>query len=89
MLQKLENILEELQRKRVDVLNQNVDALVEERVRAFAEEVRNQVVRDIEQEASILEIKAEAISDAIQVVRASEAVKEIAETTPVTDDTQY
>ena len=89
MLQQLETFLNELQVKRVDILNQNVDAIVEEKVRALAEKIKSEVITEIETEASVLEIKIEAITDAIKVVRANAVVEETTAETPVTDDTQY
>ena len=77
MLNHLESFLNELQMKRVNVLNQNVDLLVEEKVKAYAEKVRSEVLDELKAETNVLDIKIEAVSEAIQVVKANLLVDEV------------
>lgn len=77
MLNHLESFLNELQKKRVNVLNQNVDLLVEEKVKEYAEKVRSEVLDELKAETNVLDIKIEALSEAIQVVKAKVLVDEV------------
>ena len=77
---KLHELLESLKAQKVEVETQDINAFVARKLAELEPEIRAQAEQQQAYEARVLEIKIEAITDAITVVEAEAAVAEQAET---------
>ena len=88
MLEYLKSFYADLEEKEKQVLSQDVEAIVAERVAGLTEKVREQVVKEVKQSAAVLAIKREAISDVIKLVEEHEKAEEVTETNTVVETTE-
>lgn len=88
MLEYLKSFYADLEEKEKQVLSQDVEAIVAERVAGLTEKVREQVVKEVKQSAAVLAIKREAISDVIKLVEEHEKAEEVTDTNTVVETTE-
>ena len=88
MLEYLKSFYADLEEKEKQVLSQDVEAIVAERVAELTEKVREQVVKEVKQSAAVLAIKREAISDVIKLVEEHEKAEEVTDTNTVSETTE-
>lgn len=78
---KLQGYLDDLKAQRAEVENQDIDAFVEAKLKELEPQIRAQAEQSQAYEKKVLDIKIEAITEAITVVEAEETpeVEEIEE----------
>ena len=87
MMQELKKFYDTLQEKHAEVLNQDVEAIVAERLQEAATRIRKEVQDEVKADALILEIKMEAITDAMKVIATNTTESETT-LAPRTEDTE-
>lgn len=69
---KLQGYLDDLKAKRAEVENQDIDAFVEAKLKELEPQIRAQAEQSQAYEKKVLDIKIEAITEALTVVEAEE-----------------
>lgn len=85
MLIELKKFYDELEAKQAAVLTKDVDSIVAERVAKLTESIRNEVVSEITAESAILDIKRQAIAEAMEILKQKE---EAEKAVPVVEETE-
>ena len=76
MLMELKKFYESLVAKQEAVSQKDIDSIVAERVAKLTETIRQEVESEITAELTVLDIKKQAIEEAIKVVELAPAMKE-------------
>lgn len=77
MLNELQKFYDNLKAKKEAVLTKDVDAIVAERVAKLTESIKEEVESEITAELTVLDIKTQAISEAIEILQLKAAEEKV------------
>ena len=75
MLTELKKFYDNLEAKQEELLSKDVESIVAERVAKLAETIRQEVESEITAEKTVLDIKKQAISEAMEILQLKAAEK--------------